>query len=318
MKRKTIIMLLIVSLLVIGGCSKKIETDGTLETETDTFATEETQEIVETLEADAAEESLEPKETKETKEVSPTTSKAGNFGNDGTTDAAAATTPTTKTPETTTTQKGTMSTGTAAGESSRSTANTETNNNTTPSSQVQTPQAQHTSCSWNGGNITKTANCNTEGVITYTCNECGKTKTETLAKTSHNYVSETVAATCTAAGKNKTYCSICGNVQSETSSGSATGHNNRQEVWYEAACTANGYYNNICNTCGHVEGVSVPPTAHAIYEVEVTPAACNHDALIEQRCRNCEYKTESWVSKNVDHSWITDIEGTYCAVCGMG
>ena len=35
---------------------------------------------------------------------------------------------------------------------------------------------------WNGGEITKKATCKESGVTTYTCIDCGKTKTETIDK----------------------------------------------------------------------------------------------------------------------------------------
>ncbi|MDE7087151.1 MAG: leucine-rich repeat protein, partial [Clostridia bacterium] len=67
---------------------------------------------------------------------------------------------------------------------------------------------------WDGGAVTKQAKCNEEGVTTYTCTVCSKTKTEPIPKTSHD--PETIpaeAATCTSGGKTAgEKCSVCGTV----------------------------------------------------------------------------------------------------------
>ena len=47
---------------------------------------------------------------------------------------------------------------------------------------------EKTNHTWNGGTVTKTANCKETGTKTYTCtaNGCGATKTETIAKTNNH------------------------------------------------------------------------------------------------------------------------------------
>ena len=53
----------------------------------------------------------------------------------------------------------------------------------------------HNTHKWNGGKITKAATCKATGVKTYTCQICGKTKTESVAKTGHKYDSKTFMCT---------------------------------------------------------------------------------------------------------------------------
>lgn len=68
---------------------------------------------------------------------------------------------------------------------------------------------------WGEGTVTKAATCAEEGVKTYTC-ECGKVKTEAIAKDANNHIGGTevrdaVAATAETAGyTGDTYCTGCG------------------------------------------------------------------------------------------------------------
>ncbi|MBQ3214949.1 MAG: SH3 domain-containing protein [Oscillospiraceae bacterium] len=78
----------------------------------------------------------------------------------------------------------------------------------------------------------KTPTCTEAGSVTYTCESCGDSYTETRGATGHDYA----AATCTAAKK----CKICG-----ATSGSALGHN-----YSAATCTAA----KKCKVCGAISG----------------------------------------------------------------
>jgi len=65
---------------------------------------------------------------------------------------------------------------------------------------------------WDNGSITLAATCKDAGVKTYTCSDCGSTKTESIAKlTTHAYDNGTVSGTV------KTYtCTVCGEIKTET------------------------------------------------------------------------------------------------------
>ncbi len=79
--------------------------------------------------------------------------------------------------------------------------------------------------SWNNGTVTKSPNCKETGVKTFTCSDCGATKTETLEKTSiHTWSkwtsdnTETHSRTCTVCSETETEnhnianetCTVCG------------------------------------------------------------------------------------------------------------
>ena len=69
---------------------------------------------------------------------------------------------------------------------------------------------------YNSGKITTKPTCTKTGLKTYTCTECGKKKTETLAKLAHKYTTTTTKATLSKNGKVVKKCKVCGKVASTT------------------------------------------------------------------------------------------------------
>lgn len=69
---------------------------------------------------------------------------------------------------------------------------------------------------YGNGVITKAPTCSAAGIRTYTCKICGETKTESIAKTAHTYVTSITRA---AVGKNGSIvkkCSVCGETAGST------------------------------------------------------------------------------------------------------
>ena len=191
-------------------------------------------------------------------------------------------------------------------------------------------------CTWNGGSITTEATCSSEGVKTYICTGCGNTRTESVAKASHTYVTENIPATCVEAGKTKIYCSICGEVQSETSSGVPTGHNFVKEVAWgssEPTCTTGGYYNLVCSDCGAFGGEGIDPAlGHTPVSREISHGDCVTNTIVVTECSVCGWEISREAYYEDDHDWITGTsdpvwddtigdfithEIIYCSRCGM-
>ena len=107
---------------------------------------------------------------------------------------------------------------------------------------------------WDEGEITKTASCKETGMKVYTCLDCGKTKEETLKKTSdHSYGDWTVSKepTCTAKGKNVAVCSVCGGEKTKTVK--ALGHKyGKTTVVQEGTIWSPGITEKTCQICGKV------------------------------------------------------------------
>ena len=66
------------------------------------------------------------------------------------------------------------------------------------------------------GKVTKKATCQSEGIKTFTCSICGKTKTEIIAKTEHTYKNVVTKATASKNGKIESKCSVCGRISKTT------------------------------------------------------------------------------------------------------
>ncbi len=145
-------------------------------------------------------------------------------------------------------------------------------------------KAEHT---WDNGVITTPATCTEEGVKTFTCTECDKTRIEIADALGHDEVlHEAQAATCTEIGW-ETYvtCSRCDYTTYEEIT--ALGHtyadnwsSNSTHHWHEATCEhtdevsgrAEHNYDddNICTICGYLlsytrVNASDTPTANGEY-----------------------------------------------------
>lgn len=81
-----------------------------------------------------------------------------------------------------------------------------------------TPRINECEHIWDEGTVTKEADCVSEGSVTYTCSECGETKTEVIAVLGHSYSAweEVKAATTTEEGVREAVCSRCGEKITET------------------------------------------------------------------------------------------------------
>ena len=162
----------------------------------------------------------------------------------------------------------------------------------TPAPAATDPPAQVHTCTWDGGSVTQAASCSSEGVKTYTCMSCGKTKTESIAKTDHSYVTETTPATCTEYGQDRTYCSVCGYEKSKAANSDAPkGH---QATDYRVSfgsmgstCTHPGTYDLYCSVCGACVQREVPrePLGHDLQNpVVVQEASCNAVEITQFTC----------------------------------
>lgn len=194
----------------------------------------------------------------------------------------------------------------------------------TPTVEQPKPSApQVHTCDYGSGTVTKEATCKEEGVRTFTCS-CGASKTESIAKTGHNYVTDSKAATCTEAGYEKTACSSCGDVKSESTT-PATGHS-MEEHWFPSGPTCvtdGGMHFEKCTKCGVTNDLPPgQPLGHSPDEGTVINAAdCTSQSLIEHYCTRCGAKldyTHGPIDPN-NHYWCYDKEEQieYCAGCGI-
>ena len=152
--------------------------------------------------------------------------------------------------------------------------------------------------SWDSGTITTPATCTGDGVKTFTCGSCQKTKTEAVEKLGHDKVHhEAKSATCTEAGwKAYETCSRCDYTTYKEVP--ATGHTEVIDPAVEATCTKTGLTEGKhCSVCDAVllEQTEIPAKGHSWDDGTITtPATCTEDGVKTFTCGNCqETKTEA-------------------------
>lgn len=184
---------------------------------------------------------------------------------------------------------------------------------------------------WDGGEITAEPDCETDGVKTYTCAECGETKTETVAKLGHEYTVfvEKVEATCVSDGHITYKCSRCDSEKTQVIAKNESNHSYKA-VTTDPTCLEDGYTTMICELCGH-EGEKTVNAGSALgHDEEVITVAptCKEAGSRITQCKRCHTVLKTEGIAPVDHTWNdgvittepkceTDGVKTYtCAKCG--
>ena len=117
-----------------------------------------------------------------------------------------------------------------------------------------------TAHSWNEGEVVREATCRKEGEKVFSCNHCGETRTETLAKTEHipgaPVKENSVDAGCTESGSydEAVYCISCSQeISRKKIEVAASGHNLSKVDEKAATATETGYREHwVCSRCGRL------------------------------------------------------------------
>lgn len=185
--------------------------------------------------------------------------------------------------------------------------------------------------SWDSGKVTEAATCKKEGTKTYTCKNCGETKTESIPKTEHQWDEGKVTkkATCTEDGLKVYTCKSCGETKEEVLK--ATGHQHtelRNEK--NATCTEEGYSGDIyCIDCGELikKGSATEKADHNWKVTSEEKATCEKDGSKTYTCADCkETKTETipatghkfgdWQTVTTQSVFTGGVQKRICNVCG--
>ena len=202
-----------------------------------------------------------------------------------------------------------------------------------------TDAAKH---NWDNGTVTTPATCLTDGELTFTCDDCGATKTEVIQAAGHHNVENwtvTKPATCTEAGSRTGECSVCHQTITEVIPINENAHDwGEWTVTREATCIAGGEETRVCRhnadhkqtrqtdidssahkwgdwTDSH-DGVHhqriceydhshIDKVAHSYGEWTVTKAAtCTETGSRERECSVCHYKDIEEIPVNANaHKW---------------
>lgn len=119
------------------------------------------------------------------------------------------------------------------------------------------------------GAVIRAATCTTEGLMAFSCQDCGvQVSTETIPALGHAVaIDPAVAATCTTAGLTEgSHCTACNEVLTAQQTIPALGHDwDEGEVTRAATCSATGvrtHHCTRCNVAGEQE-IAIDPDAHS-------------------------------------------------------
>jgi uncharacterized repeat protein (TIGR02543 family) len=143
---------------------------------------------------------------------------------------------------------------------------------------------------YDSGKITTAATCTSTGIKTYTCTNCGKTKTETIAKNSSNHAGGTTiknakSATCSSEGyTGDKYCSGCGVKLSTGQTIAKTAHSyNSGAITTAATCTTAGVKTYTCTVCKTTKTETIAALGHNFNGASRT----NSDGSVSYKCTRC-------------------------------
>lgn len=119
------------------------------------------------------------------------------------------------------------------------------------------------------GAVIRAATCTTEGLMAFSCQDCGvQVSTETIPALGHAVaIDPAVSATCTTAGLTEgSHCTACNEVLTAQQTIPALGHDwDEGEVTKAATCSATGvrtHHCTRCNVAGEQE-IAIDPNAHS-------------------------------------------------------
>ena len=205
----------------------------------------------------------------------------------------------------------TVSGGTVTGKKAGTvTITAKTTNGLTANAQIKVVSG-HTFGTWT---TTKNATCTQVGTKSRKCTVCGKTETQTIAKTGHKSVTDkTISATCTTDGKTEgSHCSVCGAVIKAQDTIKATGHKfGNWTTTKSATCTESGTQIRKCENCGATESKSLSAKGHTEVVDKAIPATCTTDGKTEgSHCSVCgaviKAQTTITATGHKSSGWIVD------------
>ena len=161
---------------------------------------------------------------------------------------------------------------------------------------------------WNEGIVTTEPLCTKEGIKTFECSICNKTKTEAIKSLGHDYSSEWTidkAATCTQEGSKSHHCTRCDDKKDVTTI-SKTNHNWDSGVeTTKATCTKDGVKTYTCKDCKTTKTEVIKALGHD-YSSEWTidkEATCTEEGSKSHHCTRCDDKKDVTRIETLNHSW---------------
>lgn len=171
--------------------------------------------------------------------------------------------------------------------------------------------------SWDSGKVTEVATCKKEGTKTYTCKNCGETKTESIPKTEHQWNDGEVTkeATCAEEGVKTYTCSICKDTKAEVIPKKEHSFD-EGKIQKEATCIEDGLKIYTCKACGETKEEVLKATGHQHTELRnEKKATCTEEGYTgDTYCTDCgELIKKGSVTEKAGHNWeVTSEEKATC------
>ena len=164
--------------------------------------------------------------------------------------------------------------------------------------------------------LTTAPACETKGVITHTCPDCGYSYNEFVPAKGHKWTTaETVVADCEHGGYVLDECSGC-HQQMKKDITPKLDCDETATVTKEPTCTENGVTTYVCSMCGTEREEAIAKLAHE-YEETVVEPGCESVGYTRHTCVNgCNSSYTDTEVAATGHSWSTTTNQPTCTETG--
>ncbi len=153
--------------------------------------------------------------------------------------------------------------------------------------------------------ITSTATCEEDGILTYTCRKCHYKETVSIPKLGHIWGEWVTVSTlgCESDGVEERTCSRCSKTEQNVTP--ALGHKwGDWKVSKNPTCDVPGENKRECAICGGAQTVEIAPTGHKWSEwVETKHATCTDDGENQRYCTVCGANETKKIPSSGSHTW---------------
>ena len=168
---------------------------------------------------------------------------------------------------------------------------------------------------WDEGKVTTEPTCTKDGIKTYTCKDCKKTKTEKIKSLGHNYSTEWTIdkeATCQEEGSKSHHCTRCDDKKDVTVIPKLNHNWDSGVETTKATCIKDGVKTYTCKDCKTTKTETIKALGHD-YSNEWTidkAATCTQEGSKSHHCTRCNDKKDVTVIPKLNHNWDSGVETT--------
>ena len=162
---------------------------------------------------------------------------------------------------------------------------------------------------WNEGIVTTEPSCTKEGIKTFECSICNKTKIQAINALGHDYSSDWTIdkkATCTESGSKSHHCTRCDSKTDVTVIPKLSHDFDNGVITTSPTCTKSGVKTYTCKDCKTTKIEVVKALGHD-YSNEWTidkKATCTESGSKSHHCTRCDSTVDETVIPKLSHDWI--------------